>query len=166
MRSIQTAPPVGLPVSIGEVKDRGRIRESDSDGAIDRYIRMAVELAQAYTQRQLLTATWTTYHDTFPSWSSTGCAIKLGWGPLQSVLLVRYIDGAGVEQTVPTTDYVVDAIALVPAVLPAPGKFWPLTQFERRNAVYVSYTAGYGNLPNQVPEPIRAWIISRVLTAY
>jgi uncharacterized phiE125 gp8 family phage protein len=99
--------------------------------------------------RALITQTWELQLDGFPV-----NEIRLALPPLQSVSSVKYDDTAGVEQTVATANYAVDAVTPPGWVIPITGFSWPATM-ETPNAVRIRFVAGYGNAA-AVPEPIKA----------
>ncbi len=82
-------------------------------------------------------------------------SIELESGPVLSVASVKYLDEAGVEQTLSDTAYVLDR-SVAPALLRlATGQSWPATQ-AATNAVVIRYTLGYsavGDDPQVLPLP-------------
>jgi len=83
--------------------------------------------------------------------------IELPMPPLQSVTSLKYIDDAGVEQTMPTADYVVDAQHMIGRIRPAHGTQWPST-LDDEGAVRITFVAGYG-AAGAVPQPIKQAIL-------
>jgi hypothetical protein len=84
--------------------------------------------------------------------------------PLSPVLSVKYIDGAGVEQTLAEgTDYVVDSVDEPGRVLLAYGKSWPATRAQW-DAVKVRYTVGWS--VEDVPQPIKSAMLLLVSQLY
>lgn len=80
-----------------------------------------------------------------------GDEILLPVGPVQSVTSVVYVDTAGVSQTlVVTTDYVVDTSSEPARIYPAYSCSWPSARAQR-NAITVTYVAGYGISGSFVP---------------
>jgi uncharacterized phiE125 gp8 family phage protein len=76
----------------------------------------------------------------------------LGGGADLEVVSVKYYDQAGVQQTVPPADYIVDAVSRPAYLMTAPSKSWPSTQ-TRPGAVEIEWQAGWQN-PSDVPESI------------
>lgn len=87
-------------------------------------------------------------------------AIELHMGPVTALTSVKYIDGDGVEQTMPGAGYVFDNYNEPARVVLAANTAWPTTKVVP-NAVKVRYVAGY-DLPadspqtNPLPYAIRA----------
>lgn len=80
--------------------------------------------------------------------------ILLPWSPVQSVSSVAYVDTAGVTQPLTvTTDYVVDTSSEPARIYPAYQCSWPSCRGQR-NAITVTYIAGYGASGTAVPAPL------------
>lgn len=113
--------------------------------------------------RALVTQTWDLLLPAFPRW---GITIPLP--PLQEVVHVKYLDGAGEEQTLADSpaEYLVNPGE--PAVLiPLVGGCWPVTLdagYGRTDVVRVRFIAGYPpvdspeDLAGNVPAPIKSAI--------
>jgi hypothetical protein len=111
---------------------------------------MAVE---SDTRRQLLHARYQLILDRFPGGyyaalqnaiNLPSYAIILPHSPVVDVLSIQYLDMSGTLQTMPTTDYVVNA-ALSPAIItPCFGKIWPIP-LPQIGSVMVTYDAGYAS---------------------
>ncbi len=145
-RALVTAP-VNPVLTTAEVKAHLRIDGADEDTYLDNLRDAAVAWVEQYLDRQLITQTWDVSLDEFDG------AIEIDrLYPVQSVVSVKYIDAADVEQTVAGSNYYVDALAY--PVMIKPVNTWPGTH-ERPNAVTVRLTVGYGDNASDVPEPIR-----------
>jgi uncharacterized phiE125 gp8 family phage protein len=147
-------PPTSEPIDLATAKQQCRVDLGDDDALIEGYITAARQLVEEITGRQLITATWDLILDGF------SCCIDLPKPPLQSVVSVKYVDTAGVTQTVPTSNYkVIGAVgsAVNPAaplakIEQAYATYWPIARCESGN-VTVRFTAGYGDA-TKVPLPI------------
>jgi uncharacterized phiE125 gp8 family phage protein len=160
-----TAPAVE-PISLAEAKAHLRVDHADDDATIDFLIAVArshLDAVSGWMGRALINQTWDMVVDAFPTvaascWCGTAtpttgvAAIRLPWPPLQSVTSVKYYDSAGVQQTMPATDYAVDTYSEPGWIIPATG--WPTTQ-ATANAVTIRFVAGYGANALTVPAPIR-----------
>jgi uncharacterized phiE125 gp8 family phage protein len=144
--------PLVEPVSLAEVKEQIGIPDVDtvSDGLISRRIIEAREWAELYTGRALLTQTREKRWDCFVDEHECPSAL--------TVVSVKYVDSDGAEQTVDSSDYVLDTYTFIPHVRAAYAFTWPSTRTER-NAVRIQYTAGYGATPSTVPLLIKEAII-------
>lgn len=139
-------PPSDEPVSLTEAKSHLRITDTSLDTDIARWIKSAREWVERYLSRFVAEQTVELALDEFPS------EIKL-YPQFQSVVSFTYFDTDGTQQTLSTSDYVVDtydedAAWLIPS--DSLGS-WASTA-SAANVVRVRYLAGY----TVVPEPIKS----------
>jgi uncharacterized phiE125 gp8 family phage protein len=147
----QTVAPTSEPLTTAEAKAHLKVDTSDEDTLIDAYVTAARGWCEQYLRRQLITATWELLLEDFYQES-----IPLPWAPLQSITSIVYTDSDGVSQTVSSSDYTVDIKSTPGQVYPVYGEYWPTPRAER-NAVTITYVAGYG-AASAVPEEIRTAI--------
>lgn len=178
MPLIQTSAPAVEPVSLADAKLFCKL-DSDltaDDTLLDMLIGAARTYAEAFTGRSFISQGWRLVLDSFPGYGLNGVAWGRTYGlPRQAVLLERspvtavtsitYLAMDGTTQTMPSTDYVLDASGPVPRITPVFGKIWPIPM-PQIGSVQVNYTAGYGPTPSDVPAGIRDWILMRVKTRY
>ena len=166
-------PPAGEPVTLLEAKQHLRVDVDDDDALIGSLIAAARQAAETITGRQLMTARWKLVLDAFPgatfTHAGTGAtfslpahAVLLAKCPVQSVLSIEYLDMNGTPQTMPATDYVLDAACEPARLTPAFGKTWPPT-LPQIEAITVTFDAGYG-LASAVPD-LRADLRSGVIAS-
>lgn len=146
----QTVAPLVEPIGLEEIKGHLRIDIADDDIRLEDYISAARNWCEDFQARQLLTATWQLKLDAFPDepW------ILVPLPPLQSVTSIQYLDQDNVLQTLPTSDYLVDAASEPGRICPAPDVTWPVT-YEVPNAITITFKAGYGDDPSKVPHVTR-----------
>lgn len=96
--------------------------------------------------------------------SLPGHAILAPKSPLASVVSIQYLDMSGTWQTMPATDYTVDATCEPARITPVFGKIWPIS-LPQIGAVAVTFDAGYGPA-SSVPEGIKSWIKLRLGCLY
>ena len=159
----QTTPPAVEPLTLAEAKLHVRVDSAGEDTLIESYITAARQMAEAYTGRQLITATSTLESDDFPGAFGD---INLPRTPLGSVSSVAYVDGAGSTQTLSTDIYEVLDDDVKASVVLKPGKVWPEVQSEKRNAVTITFTAGYGAAASDVPGSVRSALLLIVANLY
>lgn len=162
-------PPVGLVVTVEEVKQfaRADLDTSDEDDLILRLIRANTERAQKMIPgwRQLLAAT---YQVSLSSWF--GRALRLPLPPLRGVDWVKYIDQAGATQTLDAAYYEVRTPQRSPGEIDRapyqnwPSAAWPLLRRQEPYPVTVQFVAGYPD--GMVPETIRDAIIWRAAAEF
>lgn len=153
---LETAPD-GDVVSLDEMKEQIRVDIGDAeDDLIATYVAAATQKLDGrdgLLGRCLLTQTWKLLLDRFPP------EITLPLPPCQSVASITYVDSAGVTQTLAPENYQVAGIGSPDGarIVRAYGKTWP-TPRHMLEAITVTFTAGYGDEAETVPEPIRTAI--------
>lgn len=160
MRLVLVDAPAVEPLDATEVRNRlGGIPATVSDETLDAFImtaRQTLDGADGWLQRALISQTWKLLlDDEFPSEP-----IRIPLPPLISIGAVRYVDPVGVLQTLPEESYqIVEGPR--PSLAPAFGYSWPATRCQL-SAVEIEFVAGYGDAPEDVPEPIRTAIAVQV----
>lgn len=150
-------PPAAEPISTADALNHLRLPQDAVDAPlVTSLIVAAREYAEAITSRQLLTATWSTTFDGFPS---RRMPLPLPLPPLQPTgVVVTYIDVSGAPQTWASNQYVVDAPqgphAVEGRLYPIWGVDWPVTGW-RQDPVKVQFAAGYGDAGSSVPTAIK-----------
>ncbi|KFF50461.1 hypothetical protein GY26_01865 [Gammaproteobacteria bacterium MFB021] len=145
IRSRLIAPPAVEPVTLGEAKAQARVEHDDDDELILRLIASARSSAEQRTGRALITQTWE------QRGRPQGGMIELRRWPAVEVLSVSV--GSGPLDT--------------EAWRAELGEFPEVEVLADQNAeVTVTYVAGYGGTAEDVPVPIRQWILIAVDTMY
>ena len=125
-------------------------------------LQSAIDDAEDFTGRQLLTATFKAYLDEFPPEKDY---IELPFGNLQSVTSIKYKDSDGTETTmIEGTDYLVetnvdatqggDEVGRI--VLPY-GMSWPSVTFYPSNPITIEFVCGWkaaAYVPNKIKQAI------------
>ncbi|MCI0420082.1 MAG: head-tail connector protein [Acidobacteria bacterium] len=145
--------PITEPVTLADAKSHLRVDTTDEDAYLSALIKAAREKLEQDMRRAFVQQIWEMFMDCFPD------EITIPLPPLVSVTSVKYLDTAGTEQTLATSEYVVDAKSEPGRIALAYGKSWPSTR-DTLNAVTVRFVAGYGaagatNSSQAVPEGIR-----------
>ncbi len=141
MRVDLIQPAEGQLVTPGEAAAFARAPAGDAAELWPGWILTATQLAQEWTARQFLEATFERVLCAFPAW---GESIVLAPAPLRDVVSVTYRDLAGVVQTLPETAYTVSAPGGPQAERGSVwASTWPATA-EHPEAVRVRFKAGYG----------------------
>jgi uncharacterized phiE125 gp8 family phage protein len=151
-------PPAGEPLTTAEAKMHARVVHIEEDPLIADLIAGARELFEQRTGRQVLEATWQFSLDRFPRGR---LPIRLPKPPLLTVVAVRYMDTAGVQQAWNPSEYRVVAAGgpyAGPGLLyPKQGYTYPATDSGDPLAVTVEYTAGYAvaDVPAAIKDALR-----------
>lgn len=120
--------------------------------------------AQGLLSRALITQTWQLELDSFPS------VIEIPLPPCQAVLAIAYAgpDGASPDFIgLAPPEYRVTGLggACKAEISPAARKSWPNVAGSS-GRVIVTFRAGYGDNPEDVPAPIRAAVLEIIATRY
>ncbi len=146
------------PVSLADAKVQCHVEHDAEDTLIGALIVAARRMAEHQTQRALITQTWELTLDAFPD-----AEIRLDKPKVLSIVSVKYLDAAGVLQTLDPAAYALDATTKPGFVMPVSS--WPST-YAGANAVRVRFTAGYGPAASDVPADVVAWIQMQIATLY
>ena len=135
-------PPTGAVITVDDLKPRIGIFHAEKDAALQSYINAAVELAERFTGRQLLSATWELQ---LPKWKFE---VQLKHIPVASLISVKYYDLNNVDTTLDLNDPA-QVVAAVNVEQPVVWLRQELSTFERPDAIRIQFTAGYtsGNVP-------------------
>jgi len=158
MSAILLTPPALEPVSLADAKAYLRIAHDDDDDVIAALIAAARLQVEARTRRALILQTWRLTRDVWPA----GGALPILPVPLLSVKSVAVYDEGGMLQEIDLARFHIDTVGapailgFVRGALPAPGRI--------NRGIEIDVEAGYGDEPEDVPEPLRQAI--RLLVAH
>lgn len=160
MHLIRVAAPVNSLITLEEAKHHLHVDFDDDDAPISRLVDAAAQRLDGpdgYLGRCLITQTWKLTLDCFPP------EITLPLPPCQSISSITFVDPDGATQTLDPSGY--QSIGLggtdPTRIRPAFGRSWPSVR-TMPEAIAITFVAGYGDNPQDVPEPIRAAALLRV----
>ena len=137
------------PVTLADLKEYLRITTNEQDTTLNALGKAARQQAEVFLRKVLITQTWTWTLDDFPP-----TPIWVPWPPLQSVTSITYQDVDDDTQTLAASNYVVSTGDTPGRItLSSTGSF-PST-FGEADDVTITFVAGYGASPSDVPQPIR-----------
>lgn len=140
---VQLVPPTDEPVSVAEMASHLRI-DSEAEGLLlESYIKTARQYVEMFTRRQLVQSTWKMSLDTFPTTATYDEGICLPNPPLISVSGITYVADDGTSTTLASSVYTVDRESEPAVIRLAYDQSWPTVRGQR-NAIAVTYLAGYG----------------------
>lgn len=147
-------------VDLDEMKAHLRVLEDDEDTLIADYVAGAVghlDGPHGYLGRCLIAQSWA---ETFEGWS---VVIVLGLSDVSNVV-VTYKDATGADATVPVASYSVVQDPRGARVVFNSAFVWPALEDENPEPVTVTFKAGFGDDPADVPAPLRQAV--RLLAAH
>lgn len=161
MSIVVETPPSAEPLTLDEVMYHCRIDEHSQDvGSEIILLNSLTAAARRYAEndlnRYLITQTLNAYFDEFQE--------VFYLPPLQSVTSIKYIDTAGVEQTLASSGYLVDSNSKPARITVSYGNSWPSIR-SQNGAVVIQFVAGYGDA-DDVPHCIKNWMLMRIKTLY
>lgn len=153
--------PAAEPISLADAKLQCRVSGSGEDALINLYIKAARLRCEALTESALITQTWESVLDAFPT---SGGALELRRPPVVSVTSVKYVAAdTGTLTTLDPGAYTADIVTYPGWVLPVDS--WPATA-DQANAVQARFVCGYGPAATDVPEDLRAWMLLTIAQMY
>jgi len=158
MSSILLTPPAVEPVTLADAKAYLRVAHADDDAVITALIAAARSYVEAQTRRALITQTWRLVRD---AWPADGRIAALPV-PLIEIVAARVLDEDGTPHAIDLQAFAADTAA-VPAIIAfAP---WSLAAPGRRvGGIELDIETGYGDTPDDVPQPLRQAV--RLLVAH
>lgn len=144
-----TSAPAAEPISLAEAKAHLRIDEDLEDGLIGALITSARLWIERQYGLALITQGWSFYLDRVPD----GGAVALPLAPLQTIGTVTLHNEDGGTAVLEANAYEFDALSKPARLIftSASGT----ASLRRLNGIEIAYTAGFGDLPDAVPRPIR-----------
>lgn len=143
-------PPTQLPVSLVEAKRHIRLEADDDDVLTYDLIDAATSHMDARGDlgRAMITQTWAQWFTASPG------SPRLLIGPFQAVTAIDYYDSDGVLQSADIANFETRLDGDFVTIQPKRGQSWPAADV-RGDAIRVTYTAGYGDSPSDVPRGVR-----------
>jgi uncharacterized phiE125 gp8 family phage protein len=141
--------PVEMPVSLADAKKQCELGSTDTthDDHIIRLIKSATADVERHTRRALITQQWRLSLREIPFSNR----IYLPRPPLVEIDSIQYVDDNGATQTLSSSLYQVTQDAHPGYVEPAYSETWPTVRPETVEAISITYTAGFGDNPTDIP---------------
>jgi len=164
----RTSPPEVPAATLEEARDYARLASSEDDALLSMLLRSAVRRVEQATGRALIRQSWRETRTSFDDarrLSDCAAAFALARPPLISVGSVRVRAADGSEESWDPAEYRVDAEA-------DPGRLIAVSPFGFPRAeptggqIVIDFTAGYGDAPSDVPDPLREAVLRLTAAAY
>ncbi len=145
-------PNAELPVTLDDVKKHLRMDDlSHDDDSIMAYIMSASRNVEKQYGIALLTQTVKEYWSAFPCLTTEPLLLRIQ--PVQSITSIEYLDENGLTQTWDEEEWAFGGYNGATFIVPTPDHTWPAT-WSVPNAITITYEAGWGDLPTNVPNDI------------
>lgn len=153
------------PVSLDEVKAQARLDPSDTseDTYLTSLINTATTFAEGYTGRDLINKTYIAYLDRFPYSQCQG--LELRRSKLQSITTLQYYVN-GVLTTWSSSNYYITNSADYSAIYLVSTSSWPSDCDVRKQAVKITFVAGYGADATFVPAEFKQGLLQHITAMY
>jgi uncharacterized phiE125 gp8 family phage protein len=168
---LQTGP-AALPVTVDEVKQQARIDPSitSEDTYLTLLINAAVTAAENYMRRDLINKTYYAFMDYFPSYLNAFpnypyVGIELTRSKLQSITAIEYLV-SGVFQTFSSANYYFTNDTDFSSIYLVQGQSYPENVDTRKQAVRITFVAGYGATSSNVPIEIKLALLNHITFMY
>lgn len=151
--AVVTEAPVAEPLTLDDAKTWGQFDAAADDDRISAALTANRSWVEEYTGTYLAEQTVTAKCDCFADLE------RLPLAPV-TLVVIKYLDTAGAEQTMPEDAYELRADGLQSGVIPAFGRTWPATRSGSR--ITVEAVCGYEVVPATVLQAIRLLTIADV----
>jgi uncharacterized phiE125 gp8 family phage protein len=174
-------PPVVEPITLAEAKSYLRITNSNDDAFITALISGVRRRCEEYTQRSLITQTWTLWRDRLLERNCRNAeqggdlpvnydprldeALDLPRPPLQSVSFMNSYAVDNSASQFSTSNYFVDTASEPGRICLNTGAIWPV-QGRRFNCYEIEFVAGYGSTGTSVPDDLKQGMFFLLKTLY
>lgn len=138
-----------LPISLTDAKAHMRYDDlSQDDNQIQAYIMAATRTVEMVYGMAILTKTIKEYWSKFPCAPTKPLLLRIN--PVRSVTSVQYMDQNGTLQTWDISEWTSGGYNGSTFIVPKPNYTWPVT-WPVPNAITITYQAGFGAAPADVP---------------
>jgi len=161
MKTVLSTAPTIFPISLEDAKDHLRLSGDAEDDYVQSLIYTAIDWAEQFTGRRLLTQTWKYYLDDWPEARDDGSYIRLPFGQLKSVTSVVYTDSDEDDTTWDSDEYIVDIESEPGRVVLGYGYTWPSFTASPSNPICITYVCGWtasASVPTNIKHAIKLMV--------
>lgn len=151
------------PLTLSEVKTHLRLDGSDYDDILTPLIKTARQFGEEITGRDFINKTYKCYLDAFPTYCDGRILIKKS--KLQSITSIKYyLDD--VLTTLDSSIYYITDSPTYASIYLKNNQSYPVTIDERKQAVEITFVAGYGASASSVPQGLKQAMLSHITYLY
>lgn len=161
LKPVLKTPPTGEIVTTAEMKAQLRVENADEDAVIASHVQAATEHFDGYKSILrvcLLDQVWEEYSEEFSD------VMALHFENVKSIESLKYFDKDDAEQTIDPSNYALLQTKTGSVVCFDPNYSFPQLR-DRRDAVTVEYTAGFGEAAD-VPKAIKQAVVLTAASYY
>jgi len=158
-------PPSTEPITLAEAKQHLRVDTDTDDSYVAALITCAREFCEDYLDRTLMTTQWQMKMDNFPQEIGIPKPPMFSSGTATAVSVTYVENSLGGTATLSSSQYRVDRDSTPGALRPLYGGSWP-SHLSDENSLTVTWWAGYGNSPEDVPRVVRHAMLMLIGTWY
>lgn len=153
--------PATTPVSLTEAKAHLRVDDTNEDALITSLIDAAVSHFDGLgvLGRAMITQVWAQWFNQAPG------RVRLQMGPFISLVSIEYYDADNALQNAAINNFETWLDGDFVILKPKEGFEWP-NAYQRPDAIKVTYQAGFGGSPSNVPQSIRQAILLTIAHWY
>ena len=155
---ILTAPAVNDPVSLEEVKAFCKITSISQDNLIGTLIKSVTDHFEKFTGRDLINKTYKCYLDKFPDYD---CGILIKKSRLQSISDIKYFKN-GILEVWDSENYYITDESIYSSIYLTDYKIFPINIDQKKQAIAITFIAGYGEDATFIPEQIKLALMNHV----
>lgn len=166
--------PTTTPISVDEVKSYAKISGTSQDTLISILINAAVSYFETFTKRDLINKTYKCYLDNFPRYNGNNAVLSDGFtydykntgillkkSKLQSITSIKYLLNT-ILTTWDSSNYYISNENTYASIYLENTINYPTDVDARKQAVEITFVAGYGAAASNVPDEIRLALMAHV----
>jgi uncharacterized phiE125 gp8 family phage protein len=161
---IVETPAVSSALSLDEVKEHLKITDDDRNDYLFSLIKVVTDQAEQITGRDLMNKTYKGFLDCFPACSTR--SIQIRRSKLQSITSIQYY----VDTVLTTFDankyYITETGNGFSTMNLFEDESWPTGVDKRRQAIVITFVAGYGTDSCDIPAGLRQAMLSSIAMLY
>jgi uncharacterized phiE125 gp8 family phage protein len=174
MTKVLVAAPTVLAVTLADAKTNLRVDGTDLDSLITIWLQGIIAKLEHEIGQCIMEQTWEVRLDAFPTLPCWQVGLRTPLAvtdkielphPVISITSIKYIDPAGVEQTLDPAAYKIKREAYKSSVAPVAGTSWPET-LDETNVVTVTVKCGYGNTAAATPPNAKLYILAKLVEQF
>jgi uncharacterized phiE125 gp8 family phage protein len=156
-------PAVSPALELDKVKEHAKISDSDSDSYLLSLIEVVTNTAEQITGRDLINKTYKGFLDCFPACSTR--SIEIRKSKLQSITSIQYLVD-NVLTTLPSANYYITESNNFSTINLVDGESWPNNVDRRKQAIVITFVAGYGDDSCDIPASLKQAMLSNVASLF